>query len=101
MKKFVKLARIMTREEQIKTAEKDYFNNTYFDGCDYIGEVAKTEAFIAGAKWADKTMSDKACKWLDDNFMNLMWGNTRSVYAGGNFATVDEMIENFRKAMEE
>ena len=48
-----------------------------------------------------KALIDKTCKWLDDNFMNIIWGKTRSVYAGGNFATVDEMIANFRKAMEE
>lgn len=58
-------------------------------------------AFEVGADWAQKFLIDKACKWLDDNFMNLIWGATRSVYAGGNFATVDEMIANFRKAMEE
>ena len=60
-----------------------------------------TDAFEAGAELENKRLVDKACKWLDDNFMNLIWGKTRSVYAGGNFATVDEMIANFRKAMEE
>lgn len=52
-------------------------------------------------KCKENKLIDKACKWLDDNFMNLMCGKTRSVYAGGNFATVDEMIASFRKAMEE
>ena len=40
----------MTREEQIKQAEVKYSDDTLFDGCDYIGQVAKQEAFIAGAK---------------------------------------------------
>lgn len=44
----------MTREEQIQQAEINYSVDTIFDGCDYIGQVAKQEAFIAGAKWADK-----------------------------------------------
>lgn len=43
----------MTRDEQIKQAEIKYSNDTLFDGCDYIGQVAKQEAFIAGVKWAD------------------------------------------------
>lgn len=62
---------------------------------------AVNSAFEDGAEFAKKALIDKACKWLDENFMNLIWGKTRSVYAGGNFATVDEMIANFRKAMEE
>ena len=44
----------MTREEQIRQAEIKYSNDTIFDGCDYIGQVAKQESFIAGAKWADE-----------------------------------------------
>lgn len=62
---------------------------------------AENMAFENGAESAKKALIDKACEWLDENFMNLIWGKTRSVYAGGNFATVDEMIANFRKAMEE
>lgn len=96
----------MTREEiekdrqyQLTGAAIDYCRkeHPHYDG-EALGEI--TDAFEAGAEWADKTMIDKACKWLDDNFMNLIWGKTRSVYAGGNFATVDEMIADFRKAME-
>lgn len=83
----------MTREEKIKYEAEVYaWTANQFD---------VELAFKKGAEWADKTMIKKACKWLDENFMNLMWGRTRSVYAGGNFAAVDEMIANFRKAMEE
>lgn len=49
----------ITREEQIKQAEIKYSNDTLFDGCDYIGQVAKQEAFIAGAKWADEHPNSK------------------------------------------
>ena len=62
----------MTREEKIKKAEIEYSNETHFDGCDYVGEVAKTAAFIAGAKWADEhpkdglVSLDKACERLDN-----------------------------------
>ena len=95
----------MTRKEQIiakasKDSENFYKVNDNYGHCFHGG-------FIDGAEWADEHPKqgliniEKACKWLDDNFMNLIWGRTRSVYAGGNFATVDEMIANFRKAMEE
>lgn len=40
--------------------------------------------FISGAKWSDKTMLDRACKWLQD---------------GGYFVNSNETIEDFRKAM--
>ena len=89
----------MTREEKIKHEAEIYvWTANQFD---------IELAFKEGAKWADEHPKqdliniEKVCKWLDGNFMNLIWGKTRSVYAGGNFATVDEMIANFRKAMEE
>lgn len=41
--------------------------------------------FKEGAKFADKTMLDRACKWLKD---------------GGYFVNSNETIEDFRKAME-
>lgn len=98
----------MTREEQIQLAsvENAYKVLAERDILDFaINALADfdnglTMGFTAGANWADETMIDKACEWLDKNFMNLILGKTRSVYAGGNFATVDEMIANFRKAME-
>lgn len=53
--------------------------------------------FVQGAEWADKTMIDKACKWLykntykhvDDRRVSMMFEHTT------------DMIEDFRKAMEE
>ena len=65
----------MTREEEIKQAEIKYSDDTLFDGCDYIGQYAKQEAFIAGAKWADEhprkdfVSIDDVCKQLGDQDM--------------------------------
>jgi hypothetical protein len=80
----------MNREEQIKQAEVKYSDDTLFDGCDYIGQVAKQEAFIAAAKWADKTMIDKACRWLD-----------QQLFIKYDSDAVAKFINDFRKAMEE
>jgi len=60
----------MTREEQIKNeadiyAEKHGFRVPYDGSNDFYDEIdvkASTEGFIEGAKWADKTMIDKACE---------------------------------------
>lgn len=70
----------MTREEQIQQAEIKYSNDTLFDGCDYIGQVAKQEAFIAGAKWADATMIKKVCEWLRANID--LYADTRKLLIG-------------------
>ena len=40
-----------------------------------------------GARWADKTMIDKACEWL--------------MLYGCEYATEEVMVEHFKKAMEE
>lgn len=62
---------IMTREEEITKASHLYA--TY-----------QQKPFVDGAKWADKTMIDKACEWLDKNF-NMP----------------NDFQKHFRKAMEE
>ena len=89
----------MTREEQIKQAEVKYSDNTLFDGCDYIGQVAKQEAFIAGAKWADKHPKeglisiDNVEKYLKKHI--ILYSRT---------TTLDQQKEwfnNFRKSIEE
>lgn len=80
----------MTREEEILNKAIDYSeieeNFIEYDDC---GDVCddKTfieKAFIEGAKYADNTMLDRACKWLQD---------------GGYFVNSNETIEDFRKAM--
>ncbi len=78
----------MTREEKIK----DEALRRYSIQHPFL-EISK-ESFIEGAKWADKTMIDKACDWLK---LNTNWDDEwdemgRNIDYG--------MIEEFRKAME-
>lgn len=47
-------------------------------------------AFIDGAKWADKTMIDKACRWLD-----------QQLFIKYDSDAVTRFINDFRKAMDE
>lgn len=75
----------MTRREEIeKQAEITVFpwdepqeQNKFQDG------------FIEGAKWADKTMIDKASEWLFENVYDYLIPEDQ------------ERVESFRKAMEE
>lgn len=78
----------MTREQEIKLVASCHIAASNEDFKEYY------EGFIAGAKWADKTMIDKACEWLK---LNTDWDDEwdemgRNIDYG--------MIEEFRKAME-
>ena len=54
--------------------------------------VNEEKAFQAGAKWADKTMIDRACKWMDYNLhLFVMKGHINQ----------SAFEQEFRKAMEE
>lgn len=77
----------MSRDEEIKKAEIKYSDDTLFDGCDYVGQYAKQEAFIAGAKWADEhpntedietvlAYTYKGLSWLAEN-VEFDMGTTR------------------------
>ena len=52
--------------------------------------VNEEKAFQAGARWADKTMIEKTCEWIKkevlDDYQGVIW---------------DDIVEDFRKAMEE
>lgn len=81
----------MTREEEIKKEAKNKY--PYIKGLPQT--LAHQEIFIEGAKWADKTMLEKACKYLKSL--------TYQEFAGGPLERTfsDEDIEDFRKAIEE
>lgn len=70
----------MTREEEIR---QEIALRVAGGFGDYIDGYE--EGFIAGAKWADKTMIEKAEKWL---------------LKGGYFVSNTETINDFKKAME-
>ena len=73
----------MTREDEIRNASSDHRDWVCYGFIDFVAD-ARRDSFVEGAKWADKTMIDKACEWLKEH------------YAPAGF--VDGI---FRKAMEE
>lgn len=70
------------REEEINEAAKEFALSDKTETTDLFDAI---NDFYYGAKWADKTMLDRVCKWLQD---------------GGYFVNSNETIEDFRKAME-
>ena len=84
----------MNRKEQILDKAADHRD---YVCCGFIDPVAdeREESFAEGAEWADKTMIEKACKWLSDNKNNYI------IDIEGETLIDDQIITDFRKAMEE
>ena len=59
--------------------------------------VNEEKAFQAGAKWADKTIIDKACEWLDNYLMEIGYPDDWM----RDSPNMESGKERFRKAMEE
>jgi hypothetical protein len=82
----------MTREEQIQRESEVYaWTANQFD---------IELAFRERAKYADRITMVKVIDWLAWNFKDFISGASRSVHSK-KFATVDEMIEDFKRVMEE
>ena len=81
-----------------RTAQIYNFANSQVD-CEFFNEDLY-EGIITGAKWADKTMIDKACEWLNsvDMRMYVIADHTSSNI---NRFAMNKFISDFCKAMEE
>ena len=51
-------------------------------------------AFIAGAQWADKTMIEKVCDWIQCMALDYMQGDITDVKWASMFADLSNYIEN-------
>lgn len=82
----------MTREQEREQASVEYTKSTNpraiggdaFSDVTYIINI--NHSFIEGSRWADKTMIDKACKWIEDHLVSFR---------------LERVLKDFRKAMEE
>jgi len=79
----------MEREEEILQVA----NENYSDYSE------RRLGFIAGANWADKTMLDRACKWLNKVFFQNPFLTKKGIVSG-KYDTMEEFITTFRQAME-
>jgi hypothetical protein len=71
-------------------------------------EYNRNKAFEEGAKWADKTMIDKACEWLKFHVSIPCEIETTDApakeylnWAKKRLEAAEEICNDFRKAMEE
>ena len=83
----------MTREEQIEHA--------WFCKACLSSHCYDEKSFKEAAKWADKTMIDKACELLNILLYNRYAGNGQHEAASCENITKKEFIENFKRLMEE
>lgn len=60
-------------------------------------EMNRNKSFEEGAKWADKTMIEKACQWLEKHQEDYNMYDAWS----GDYVSFKSLIIDFRKAMEE
>ena len=79
----------MTRREEIEQQA----SLTVFPWDDVREQSKFEDGFIQGAKWADKTMIDKACDWIQCMVLDYMQGDIIDIKWGS-------MLADFRKAME-
>lgn len=83
----------MTREEQIKHA--------WFCKACLSSHCYDEKSFKEAAKWAYKTMIDKACEWLKNSLYDTQDNCGYKVVASFDSVDVNEFIEQFKRAMEE
>ena len=104
----------MTREEEIRQASIEYTigNRPMCIGggafSKMVDELNRNKSFEDGAKWADKTMIDKACEWLSktlyihtESIEDKHWNEIKTFdWVTSDYDSVSDFIDSFRKAME-
>lgn len=83
----------MTREEEIKAKSEEYLPDILDDEYPYRTEFVF--GFQEGAKWADETMIEKACDWIQMNAMKYV-----NSIGGCMYFDVINSTKDFKKAME-
>ncbi|MBQ7690200.1 MAG: hypothetical protein IJT30_03270 [Muribaculaceae bacterium] len=76
----------MTRKEEIETAAKERCLGSSHTA------ARKRREFVAGAQWADRTMIERACDWLEENVCNVYNYRGEEITVG--------FVEQFKTAME-
>ena len=95
----------MTREEQIIEAGVEFTlqNCPMCIGGDNFAEAMRefnrNRAFEAGAKWADQTMLDKVCKWLESELYNTYDVLGNEDVSSCTYYNVEELIKSLKEVM--
>lgn len=88
----------MARKDRIIEEALSYSgcSKEWFNDKGYCGESTAYDdahSFVHGAEWADETMIDKACSWLERNISHYV------TYDGE--IELQELIDDFRKEIVE
>ena len=84
----------MKREEEIRKQALKYGEPEYLlQTPNILGE----QGFMQGAKWADETMIEKACAWLEQHKEDY---NKYDAWRG-EYVDFNALITDFKKKMEE
>lgn len=86
----------MKREEEIAKYCEDM--GFPLGSCSSINSIKALTASDA-IKWADETMIDKACEYLKESLMDNRDNCGYAVVSSFDTITLDEFIEDFKKAM--
>ena len=94
----------MTRQKEIEQAMKESVAETiYASGWGMTPQATDLLecAFTKGAEWADRTMFEKAIKWIEEN-IDLVAMDTVSAKSGYHqIVMMQDFKQKFREAMEE
>lgn len=90
----------MTREEKAHSLGQMYFPDeaNIWARPNYEAQFV-SEACIQMAEWERKRLVDKACEWLYDNFYEHP--HEKYFICSEAFDCIEEMVEEFMKAMKE
>lgn len=84
----------MTREEKAHSLGQEYFpdESNIWARANYEAQWV-ADACIKMVEWEHKTMIEKACEWLEENYYNVYQGTWQEIK--------EQFINDFKKAMEE
>ena len=90
-KDFVKTMKKRKREKEIIETGNEYYNPESDTGYTLHSRIG----FVEGAQWADGTMIEKMCEWLESNIEKY------AMVDGDKIVLTESFKELFKKAMEE
>ena len=91
----------MTFEESQDYIAKRGFDVPWND-CDVFVDEREINRTVGNVlKWADKTMIEKACEWLKKRTYQDCLGVSPIARLKVGFSSVEELVDEFIKAMEE
>lgn len=81
----------MNRKDQIVKAATDYINS---DAVPAMNMHMAFGDFFRGAEWADNTMLNKVCDWIQCMALDYITGDITDVKWGSMFADLRKYVEN-------